>query len=126
MRAYQRGETIRLAFDTKITRISEHTGRAYVTVPGSLGGEDSPIEIDLSDYRLTIDRVLPADGAPRAGDVWRDANGDLWFGQQPNYQAPVVLVPANRKTTAEDRRHIEDAQAEVGPMTLVWRETASP
>lgn len=73
--------------------------------------------------RIVLFRDTPADGAPRPGDVWRDARGGLHFAR-PSGSNMVGLVPGGPGAFAQSWRdvHVGDR----GPIALVWREGQAP
>lgn len=73
-----------------------------------------------------ITRVAPADWPPQLGDLWRDREGDLWFGF-PGFErdgGPYVNLRSSRDKSldgwgAEVAHYVI---AKFGPLTLVHRE----
>lgn len=61
-------------------------GFRYVQVV--YGDRNLRVFLDL-DAALTVERVVPAEWPPQAGDLWRDRHGELWFF----YCNPSVMKP---------------------------------
>jgi hypothetical protein len=79
-------------------------------------GREWFLTIPASVDSVTITRVAPPEYPPRAGDLWRDGNGRLWF-------VAYGAVGLTAQTTSRDcvaARELLDRVA--GPLTLVHRE----
>lgn len=127
-RPYLCGETVRITFETKLAS-AYPDGTAWVSIPGDMGSE-LHATLDLTDKGLTVERMLPADGDAKPGDVWRGASGGLWFAQTVDTddsadEPYVVLIPGE---TSRARGYSLDDLVGVnrvhGPMVLIWRHVA--
>ncbi|MFG2054798.1 hypothetical protein ACGFI9_12275 [Micromonospora sp. NPDC048930] len=96
------------------------------------GGLDH--ELPLSDEDVAVERVAPAEWPPEVGDLWRDADGDLWFATVKAARtgddgrvfegARLVMSPARETPNLyrEQRISPNDLLSNLGPVALVHRE----
>lgn len=84
------------------------------------------VAVNLKSPGVSVTRVAPAEWPPQVGDLWRDRDGDLWFGcvyYDIHNDTHVTLSPARAKhTQAWGEGGAEAARQEYGPLTLVHRE----
>ncbi|MGI5418689.1 hypothetical protein [Actinomadura luteofluorescens] len=73
--------------------------------------------------QAAVSRVAPAEWPPRAGDLWRDRHGVVWFAadvhdiEETDVPEIVLVYPH------EDFRQAPDVcNQQAGPLTLVHRE----
>lgn len=85
---------------------------------------------------LAVERRAPAEWPPQPGDLWRDRNGDLWFGcrycADPDDNADwegcnddgwrTVLTPSDGGPYGNSSKRPDAVNQQFGPMALVHRE----
>ena len=118
-----------------------------------VGAGDASVGVPMPDGALpdniTVKHVVPAEGEPQPGDVWRDPNGTLWFARSwyPDVDAfdvdapgrhrfaevaerqgqpdgPVVVLTSGYGGPCglEDDTDPHEVSRKYGPLTLVYRE----
>lgn len=72
---------------------------------------------------VTVERIVPAEWPPRAGDLWRDKHGELWFIHKTPYTGAAEHELMGRTTSGlrwtED---VDDLLVVNAPLDLVHRE----
>lgn len=136
MSTYQRGEIVRITLTASVVEEGQATRdggcpfRQLLVYCGT-GDSERMLSIDVDAPGLVIERVAPAEWPPQPGDVWKDRDGDAWFGVEVDDDdasdgSYVVLQPVktskrggifNADLSAINERH--------GPMRLVHREQSS-
>jgi hypothetical protein len=92
--------------------------------PTDLGTVEGCVPLDSA--AVTVERIVSAEWPPRAGDLWRDKHGELWFIHKAAYQGQANRDLMGRTTGGA--RWTDDVDlllADNAPLTLVHREDAS-
>jgi hypothetical protein len=89
-------------------------------------GREWFLTIPSSVDAVTVTRVAPPEYPPRAGDLWRDRDGQLWFGVDvTDYDADKIAFGVElqgQNTYTYGRWAADEINKRYGPLTLVHRE----
>ncbi|MGH3379525.1 MAG: hypothetical protein ACRDP6_32800 [Actinoallomurus sp.] len=75
--------------------------------------------------QAAIERVAPAEWPPQPGDLWRDRDGDLWFGLLDDNDEELLTVLSPGRTSKHPAfidSGNDTIQRDHGPLALVHRE----
>ncbi|MFD1940563.1 hypothetical protein ACFSKW_54830 [Nonomuraea mangrovi] len=79
-------------------------------------------ELDAITIQI-VETAPPAEWPPQVGDLWRDRDGDLWFGVDVrDYDDPSTPVVELVHAHGGPSRNPAEVNREFGPFTLVRRE----
>ncbi|MGV9536592.1 hypothetical protein ACWEU6_36165 [Streptosporangium sandarakinum] len=132
MTTYQVGETVNVGFyGVKVVDVSSIENSEIVV---ELDCASGVYRMDVPLGAVEIQRVIPVEGAPQPGDVWKDRHDNLWFASRhvPDYDDRedckginsdgwrTVLVPDSLGEAGSPMRP-EDANQTYGPLSLVFR-----
>ncbi|MFF4412154.1 hypothetical protein ACFYY8_06445 [Streptosporangium sp. NPDC001559] len=88
---YRIGEHVRVIVAGRITHIAPATSAfpemLKVEVEHSAGMYDVTVPLDTAQ----IERLVPADGVPQPGELWRDRHGRTWFAHENIPNADIAL-----------------------------------
>lgn len=108
----------------------------YVSVPKTdkVGGGGNTIFLHANSPHVTAtvaERAAPTNWPPRAGDLWRDGDRDLWFATTahvyqhgPDGDFPATPVVELVHAGGNRSRKPDEVNRDYGPMELVRREQA--
>ncbi|MGS2641716.1 hypothetical protein [Streptosporangium sp. G12] len=120
---YKRGERIRITVDGVIEYDREpddQPGRtAELTIAVSTGAGLYDVTVPL-DYVVAAERLVPAQGEPQPGEIWRDRDGVERFASKDR-SGQVVLRGA-----AGTERVWQNVNATHGPLTRVYPASPAP
>lgn len=80
--ALEPGEVVDLTIRARVSFL-DSDGSVTFHFPRAEGDVDHYLKVDLSNPAVTINRGVPADGEPQAGDLWRDRHGTLYAAILP-------------------------------------------
>jgi hypothetical protein len=114
---YRKGDRVRIVIDD--ARVDKEDARWL----NCLLVEGYRVKVPLDAEGVTVERLFPAEWPPRAGDLWRDRHGEVWFFHRNPFSKPG---PELLGRTAGGARWTDDIPVlEVdgnAPWTLVRRE----
>ncbi|MFC3980211.1 hypothetical protein [Streptosporangium jomthongense] len=108
---YRTDELVRVIVEGRVTHFvaDEAPGELTVALQTATGLYDVTVPTDVA----TIERLVPADGVPRLGEIWRDRYGCDWFARR---DANTVALQA-ATGPAEPWVHVNQT---CGPLTKVY------
>ncbi len=118
--SYQVDERVRVTIEGRIAEVRPdnpaRNGPEILLDPGD--GSEGHLIVPLDWTGLTIDRLTPADGVPKPGQIWADADGNEMFATKGDPRAggkEIYLTGRDGKPS-----HWLDVHAyKGGPITLV-------
>lgn len=114
---YIPGEIVRVTFEGRVS-----VAASSVPVLLYCGDAEEPTLIPMN---ATVERVMPADGEPQAGDIWRDGRGREWlcFNGYHMIETTERALPDGHEEPFTWQQILNLGQ---GPMTLVYRRDDEP
>ncbi|MFI7532618.1 hypothetical protein [Streptosporangium sp. NPDC049376] len=110
---YKLGERVRVIVEGLITHIAPACDAFPEELTVDLEHSAGPYGVTVPLDTVTIERLVPADGVPQPGEIWRDRHGTDWFAHQG--YPPVAL----RATTGQ-LAPWPTIDRERGPLTKVY------
>lgn len=93
-RTYDEGETVQVTFKGRVYHC-----RGYALMIDLEQGSRVMVNVE----HVTVDRLIPADGEPKPGDVWEDAEGNLFFAvDATGYSGGLLVDVKGNKFLARD------------------------
>lgn len=111
MAELQTGDIVRIVIENARVVVNG----ALLSIRYPTGDGECPVQFDLQSESITVERVAPD---VRLGDLWRDAEGDLWFVTEDDAEALEM------RGTAGGTCDPGGLVRTYGPLTLVHREGA--
>ncbi|MFD0884708.1 hypothetical protein ACFQ08_09115 [Streptosporangium algeriense] len=112
---YQLGERVRVIVEGLITHMEPAANACpeelTVELEHSAGGYGVTVPLDT----VTIERLVPADGVPQPGELWRDRHGRTWFAHENSLNADIAL-----RCTDGDCHLWRSANMNYGPLTRTY------
>ena len=118
MSVFEIGNKVNITIEN--VRIDEVTKNGiHVVMPNGAAAT-----VEVSNYEgLTVEHAFPTEWPPRAGDLWQEVDGALWFAQGLG-GSQMALVPAVVRGLIDSALpgHVWE---KFGPLALVRREEVS-
>lgn len=128
MSGFQLGEHIRATIDARVVAVGAEGHDNDVTptvqvVAHDAGGAEYFVTLPAEWTSVQFERTAPPEWPPRAGDLWRDRHGSVWFAVDVHDidktdKPEIVMVLAYE----DYRKAADQLNQRNGPMTLVHRE----
>lgn len=125
MSQYQPGETIRATVNAQIISVLDEgpRGRALLVQLTMKDGSTKQGRIHLDAPGVTIEQLVPADGAPRPGQMWATTDGTEWYASHRKGCGPDIYLQA---PDGRAWHWLDVHTGEHGPITLVRPVPAKP
>jgi hypothetical protein len=111
----------------EITGTVREFGDGLALIEYSVEGDviaEAPVEVDAEGLRIVS--VAAPEWPPRVKDVWRDGDGDDWYGvlidDDDMADQPYVVLMAGRSSKSHHTTINTDVLAWHGPFSLVHRD----
>ncbi len=113
---YKIDERVRVIVEGLVARITEgeelYPGELTIALPNPAGLYDVTVPLDS----VTVERLVPAGGEPKPGEIWRDKIGRDWFAYFGRYEQVQLMSPVGN---GEPWKHVNQ---EHGPLERVYPE----
>ncbi|HEY9476523.1 MAG TPA: hypothetical protein VIS06_22075 [Mycobacteriales bacterium] len=124
MATFQPGEIVDITI--KGARVESHDGDGMIVNLGGTARITIPVVLPSDSATVTVEGVAPAEWPPQPGDLWRSADGRVWFAADRadyNYDSAdqIVMISEGAWRYGDDRTP-QDLNRNAGPLTLVRRE----
>ncbi|MER7206379.1 hypothetical protein ABT340_04870 [Streptosporangium sp. NPDC000239] len=88
---YKLGERVRVIVEGLITHIAPTCDAFPEELTVDLEHSAGPYGVTVPLDTARIERLVPADGVPQPGEIWRDRHGRTWFAHENSPNADIAL-----------------------------------
>jgi hypothetical protein len=113
--SYAPGEVVDLHFAGSVVT---DAGEGFITV--QTAHDEVTLSTEAPDCRIV--RVTPADGAPRPGEVWRDAHGQIWFARGDDKRVAFYGADSKAQHPGGVSLDWQAVHRDTGPIERIWTE----
>ncbi|MEV7011584.1 hypothetical protein [Streptosporangium sp. NPDC051022] len=113
---YKVGERVRVIVEGAVAHVTDgeelYPGELTIALENPAGLYDVTVPLDA----VTVERLVPAEGEPQPGDIWKDSLGVERFAYLDSPNGEILLQDADGVVNLWRHFHIE-----YGPLTKVYR-----